>query len=52
MYHTLTDVRTSALLSTKPSSDDDSDFRDGFGAKASLPLTQSSSAVTHDTNRF
>ena len=29
----MTDVCTAALLPTKPSSDDDSAFRHGFGAK-------------------
>ena len=33
-YHTMTDVYTAALLPKKPSSDDDSGFRHGFGAKA------------------
>ena len=37
-YHTITDVYTTALLLTKPSSDDDSVFRHGFGTEASLPL--------------
>ena len=37
----MTDVYTAALLPTKPSSDDDSVFRHGFEAEASLPLTQS-----------
>ena len=44
-YHTITDVYTTALLLTKPSSDDDSGFRHGFGVKASLPLAQSAPAV-------
>ena len=35
LYHTITDIYTTALLLTKPSSDDDSGFRHGFGAKAS-----------------
>ena len=51
-YHMMTDVYTAALLPTKPSSDDDSEFRHGFRAKASLPLTQSASAVTNDTIRL
>ena len=50
-YHTITDVYTTALLLTKPSSDD-SGFRHGFGAEASLPLTQSAPAVPHDTTRL
>ena len=37
-YHTITDVYTTALLLTKPSSDDDSGFRHGFGAEASLQI--------------
>ena len=48
----ITDVCTTALLLTKPSSDDDSGFRHGFGAKALLPLAQSAPAVTHDTTRL
>ena len=51
-YHTITDVCTTALLPTKPSSDDDSGFRHGFGAEASLPLAQSATAVSHDTTRL
>ena len=51
-YHTVTDVYTTALLPTKPSSDDDSGFRHGFGAEASLPLTQSAQAESHDTTRL
>ena len=51
-YHTITDVYTTALLLTKPSSDDDSGFRHGFGAEASLPLAQSAPAVSHDTIRL
>ena len=51
-YHTITDVYTTALLLTKPSSDDDSGLRHGFGAEASLPLNQSAPAVSHDTARL
>ena len=51
-YHTITDVYTTALLLTKPSSDDDSGFGHGFGAEASLPLAQSTPAVSHDTTRL
>ena len=51
-YHTITDVYTTALLLTKPSSDIDSGFRHGFGAEASLPLAQNASAVSHDTTRL
>ena len=47
----MTDAYTAALLPTKPSSDDDCGFRHGFGAEASLPLTLSAPAVTHDTTR-
>ena len=50
--HSITDVYTTALLLTKPSSDDDSGFRHGFGAEASLPLVQSAPAVSHDTTRL
>ena len=51
-YHTITDVYTTALLLTKPSSDDDSGFRHVFGAEASFPPTQSAPAVSHDTTRL
>ena len=51
-YHTITDVYTTALLLTNPSSDDDCGFRHGFGAEASLPLAQSPTAVSHDTTRL
>ena len=51
-YHTITDVCTTALLLRKPSSDDDSRFRDGFGTEASLPLAQSVPAISHDTTRL
>ena len=51
-YHTITDLYTTALLLTKPSSDDDSGFRHGFGAEASLPLAQSTLAVSHDPPDF
>ena len=50
-YHTINDVYTASLLQTKPSSDDDSGFRHGFEAEASLPLAQSASAVSYDTTR-
>ena len=50
-YHTMTDVYTPALFPTKPSSDDDSGFRHGFGTEASLPLTLCTSVVTHNTTR-
>ena len=46
------DVCTTALFPTKPSSDDDSGFRHGFRAKVSLPLDQSTPAVTHNTTRL
>ena len=45
----MSDFYTAALLLTKPRSDDNSAFRHGFRAKASLPLTQSTPAVTHNT---
>ena len=51
-YHTITDVYSTALLLTKPSSDDDSGFRHGFVTEASLPLAQSTPAVLHDTTRL
>ena len=52
VYHTITDVYTTALLLTKPLSDDESRFRHGFGAEVSLPLAQSAPAVSHDTTRL
>ena len=48
----MNDVCTTALLTTKPSSDDDSEFRHGFEAKASLTLVQNASAVTFNTTRL
>ena len=48
-YHTMTVACTAELLPTNHSSDDNSGFRHGFEAEASLPLTQSAPAVTHDT---
>ena len=45
----MTDVYATVLLPAKPSSDDDTGFWHGFTAEASLPLTQSDPAVTHDT---
>ena len=51
-YHTITDVYTTALLLTNPSSNDDSGIRHGFRAEASLPLAQSAPAVSHDTTRL
>ena len=51
-YHTITDVCTTALLPTKPSSDDDSGFKHSFRVEASLPLTKSAPAVSYDTTRL
>ena len=47
-FHTMTYVYTAALLPRKPTSDDDSGFRHGFGTEASLPLTYSA----HNTTRL
>ena len=44
----MTAVQTVVLLSTKPSSDNDSGVRHCFRAETSLPLTQSALAVPHD----
>ena len=51
-YHIITDVCTRALVLTKPSSDDNSGFKHGFGAEASLSLAQSTPAVSHDTTKL
>ena len=48
----MTDVCTAGLLPTKPSLDDYSGFRHGFGAKVSLTLAQSTPAVSNDTTRL
>ena len=40
------------MLPVKSSSDDDPGFRHGFRAKASLPLTQSAPAISHNTTRL
>ena len=40
------------MLPTKSSSDDDSGFSHGFGAEASLSLTQGAPAVSHNTTRL
>ena len=45
----MTAVQIAVLLPVKSSSDDDSGFSYGFGAKTSLSLTQSAPAVPHDT---
>ena len=47
-YYTITDVCTTALLPTKPLSDDDSGFWHGFGAEASLPIGQSDTTTLSD----
>ncbi len=51
-YHTITDVYTTALLLTKPSSDDDSGFRHGFEVEVTLLLIQGAPAIPHYTIRF
>ena len=51
-YHTITVVCTTALLLTKPSSGNDSRFRHGFGAEASLSLALSTPAVPYDITRL
>ena len=50
--YTKTAAKEAVLLSLKSSSDDDPGFRDGFGAEASLPLTQGAPAVSHNTTRL
>ena len=52
MYHTIMDVYTTALLLTKPSSDNNSGCSHGFRAGTSLPLAQSAPTVSHDTTRL
>ena len=52
MYHIMTDFYTAVLLPTKPSSDNDSGFKNGFGAEAPLSLTQSIPAAIHNTTRL
>ena len=52
LYHEIIDVRTTAFLLTKRSSVDEYGFRYGFGAEASLPLSQSPPAVSHDTAKL
>ena len=47
-----TAAKEAVLLPVKFSSDDDSGFRHGFGAEASLPLTQGAPAVSHNTTRL
>ena len=49
---TKTAAKEAVLLPVKSSSDDDPGFRHGFGAEASLPLTQGAPAVSHNTTRL
>ena len=44
--------KKAVLFPIKSSSDDDPGFRHGFGAEASLPLTQYAPAVSHNTTRL
>ena len=48
----MTDVCTTGLLPTMLSSNDDSGFRHGFGAEATLALTHNDPAVVKDTTNF
>ena len=50
--YTKTAAKEALLLPVKSSSDDDPGFRHGFGAEASLPLTQGAPAVSHNTTRL
>ena len=50
--YTKTAAKEAVLLLVKSSSDDDPGFRHGFGAEASLPLTQGAPAVSHNTTRL
>ena len=46
--YTKTAAKGAVLLPVMSSSDDDPGFRHGFGAEASLPLTQDAPAVSHN----
>ena len=50
--YTKTSAKEAVLLPVKSSSDDDPGFRHGFGAEASLPLTQGAPAVSHNITRL
>ena len=50
--YTKSAAKEAVLLRVKSSSDDDPGFRHGFGAEASLPLTQGAPAVSHNTTRL
>ena len=50
--HTRTAAKEAVLLPIKSSSDDDPGSRHGFGAEASLPLTQGVLVVSHNTTRL
>ena len=50
--YTKTAAKEAVLLPVKSSSDDDPGFRHGFGAEASLPLTQGTPAVSHNAIRL
>ena len=52
ILYTKTAAKEAVLLPVKSSSDDDLGFRYGFGAEASLPLTQGAPAVSHNTTRL
>ena len=49
---TKTATKEAILLPVRSSSDDDPGFRHVFWAKASLPLTQGTPAVSHNTTRI
>ena len=50
--YTRTAAKIAVLLRIKSSSNDDSWFRHGLGAEASLPLTHGAPAVSHNTTRL
>ena len=50
--YTKTAAYIAVLLPIKSSSNNDPGFRHGFGAEASLPLTQGAPAVSHNTTRL
>ena len=48
----MSSIQIPVFFPTKPSSNDESWSRLSFGAETSLPITQSSLALSHDTNKL